>query len=203
MAYLALAAVTEPRNLEKETNKKHQNMSLNKALLIGHVGAVPEVRYVGAAGTQNAKVAQFRLATTERYKDKDGNVKENTEWHNIVAWRGLADLTEKYIVKGTLLYIEGHLKLRVWETQNGEKRYQTDIVADKIDLLSRPKDSATEGARQMSQQQPQQQVNNYSAPQNSNTYVRQAAQAQYPESAQQYQQSIIDSDNLPSDNLPF
>lgn len=204
MVYLALADVIERRNLEKETNKKYQNMSLNKAQLIGHVGQDPEVRYIGAAGTQNTKVAQFRLATTERYRDKDGNIKENTEWHSIVAWRGLADLAEKYINKGTQLYVEGRMKLRTWETQNGEKRYQTDIVADKIDLLSRPKDSATEGARQMSQQQPQQQANNYSAPQNSNTYVRQtASQTPYPGSAQQYQQSIIDSDDLPSDNLPF
>lgn len=177
-------------------------MSLNKAMLIGHVGAAPEVRYVGAAGTQNAKVAQFRLATTERYRDRDGNIKENTEWHNIVAWRGLADLTENYIVKGTLLYIEGHLKLRTWETQNGEKRYQTDIVADKIDLLSRPKDSASGGSQQP--QQPQQQANNYSAPQNSNTYVRQATQTSYPGSAQQsYQQSSVAPEDLPSDNLPF
>lgn len=182
-------------------------MSLNRVMLIGHVGAAPEVRYVGAAGTQNAKVAQFRLATTERYRDRDGNIKENTEWHNIVAWRGLADLTENYIVKGTLLYIEGHLKLRTWETQNGEKRYQTDIVADKIDLLSRPKDSATEGARQMSQQQPQQQANNYSAPQNNNTYTRQTAQtpgASVPGATQQqYQQPAVGPEDMPSDDLPF
>lgn len=172
-------------------------MSLNKAMLIGHVGAAPEVRYIGAAGTQNTKVAQFRLATTERYRDRDGNIKENTEWHNIVAWRGLADLTENYIVKGTLLYIEGHLKLRTWETQNGEKRYQTDIVADKIDLLSRPKDSATEGARQMSQQQPQQQ-----AAQSPSPYAV-AGRPQPGYEQQQYQQPNIGSEDMPSDDLPF
>lgn len=187
-------------------------MSLNKAMLIGHVGAAPEVRYVGAAGTQNAKVAQFRLATTERYRDRDGNIKENTEWHNIVAWRGLADLTENYIVKGTLLYIEGHLKLRTWETQNGEKRYQTDIVADKIDLLSRPKDSASGGSQQQPQyQQPQQpqyqQQTNYVAPQNNNTYTRQTAQtpgASVPGATQQqYQQPAAGPEDMPSDDLPF
>ena len=84
-------------------------MSVNRVFLIGHVGADPEVRYVGAAGNQNAKVAQFRLATTEKFRDRDGNVRENTEWHSIVAWRGLADLAEKYIIKGTHLYIEGKL----------------------------------------------------------------------------------------------
>ena len=173
-------------------------MSLNRVMLIGHVGAAPEVRYVGAAGTQNAKVAQFRLATTERYRDRDGNIKENTEWHNIVAWRGLADLTENYIVKGTLLYIEGHLKLRTWETQNGEKRYQTDIVADKIDLLSRPKDSASGGSQQQT---------GYSAPRNNNTYTRQTAQtpgASVPGATQQqYQQPAVGPEDMPSDDLPF
>lgn len=156
-------------------------MSLNKALLIGFCGANPEVRYVGAAGSQNSKVAQFRLATTERYKDRDGNVKENTEWHNIVAWRGLADLAEKYIVKGTQLYIEGKLKLRSWEDQNGVTRYQTDIVADKIDLLARPKDAAVEGARQMNQQ----------------ARPLQAPQPQQP------QQPVVGPEDMPGDDLPF
>lgn len=161
-------------------------MSLNKALLIGFVGQDPEVRYVGAAGSQNSKVAQFRLATTERYKDRDGNVKENTEWHNIVAWRGLADLAEKYIVKGTQLYIEGKLKLRSWEDQNGVTRYQTDIVADKIDLLARPKDAAVEGARQMNQQPRPQQTPQSQAPQ-----------------PQQPQQPVVGPEDMPGDDLPF
>ena len=156
-------------------------MSLNRAMLIGHVGADPEIRYVGAAGNQNSKVATFCLATTEKYKDRDGNVKENTEWHSIVAWRGLADLAEKYIVKGTQLYIEGKLKLRSWEDQNGVKRYQTDIVADKIDLLARPKDAVVEGARQMSQQ----------------ARPQQAPQPQQP------QQPVVGPEDMPGDDLPF
>lgn len=173
-------------------------MSLNKALLIGFVGQDPEVRYVGAAGNQNSKVAQFRLATTEKYKDRDGNVKENTEWHNIVAWRGLADLAEKYIVKGTQLYIEGKLKLRSWEDQHGVKRYQTDIVADKIDLLGKAKDSSdsrapqpvpqqdryVQGARQMAAQSP--------VPHTSG-----APQPGYE------QRSVIGPEDMPSDDLPF
>ena len=130
-------------------------MSLNRAMLIGHVGANPEVRYVGAAGSQNSKVAQFRLATTERYKDRDGNVKENTEWHNIVAWRGLADLAEKYIVKGTQLYIEGKIRTRSWEDKQGNKRYTTEILAEKIDLLGKPS-SEQKPQQAPVQQKPQQ-----------------------------------------------
>ena len=162
-------------------------MSLNKAMLIGHIGQDPEVRYVGAAGDTNSKVATFSLATTERYKDRNGEIKENTEWHSIVAWRGLADLAERYIRKGTQLYIEGRLKTRSWQDQNGITRYLTDIVADKIDLLSRPKDSAVEGARQMQQQQ--------------------ATTAQQPANpapaSQPVQKSMFEPSDAPDDDLPF
>lgn len=169
-------------------------MSLNKVMLIGHVGADPDVRYVGAAGNQNTKVAQFRLATTEKYKDRNDQIQESTEWHNVVAWRRLADLTEKYISKGTLLYVEGKLKLRTWEDQNGVKRYQTDIVAEKIDMLGRPKDSSVEGARQMNQQARPPQSGSYSAPQ-SNTQAYNQPQAP--------QQPVIGPEDIPDDDLPF
>ena len=162
-------------------------MSLNKAMLIGHIGQNPEVRYVGAAGDTNSKVATFSLATTERYKDRNGEIKENTEWHSIVAWRGLADLAEKYIRKGSQLYIEGRIKTRSWQDQNGVTRYQTDIVADKIDLLSRPKDSAVEGARQMQQQA--QAVQQPATP-------RAAA-------SQPVQKSMFEPSDAPDDDLPF
>ena len=161
-------------------------MSLNKAMLIGHIGQDPEVRYVGAAGDTNSKVATFSLATTERYKDRNGEIKENTEWHSIVAWRGLADLAERYIRKGTQLYIEGRLKTRSWQDQNGVTRYQTDVVADKIDLLSRPKDSAVEGARQMQQAQAAQQP-----------ATPRAA------SPQPVQKSMFEPSAAPDDDLPF
>lgn len=124
------------------------------------------------------------MATTERYKDRDGNVKENTEWHNIVAWRGLADLAEKYIVKGTQLYIEGKLKLRSWEDQNGVTRYQTDIVADKIDLLGKAKDSSDSRAPQPAPQQ--------------DRYVQGARQM-----AAQAQQPVVGPEDMPGDDLPF
>ena len=121
-------------------------MALNKVMLIGNVGRDPEVRYLdGQNGS--AKVASFTLATTERYRDRNGETKENTEWHNIVAWRNLADIVEKYVAKGTQLYIEGRLRTRSWDDQNGNKRYTTEILADNIQLLGRKSDNpATNGA---------------------------------------------------------
>ena len=114
-------------------------MSLNKAMLIGNVGQDPTVRYLdgNSSNGANAKVATFTLATTERYRDRSGNLQENTEWHNIVAWRGLADTVERFVKKGSQLYIEGHLRSRSWTDQAGQKRYITEIVADTLQLLNR------------------------------------------------------------------
>ncbi len=104
---------------------------VNKVILLGNLGADPEVKTLDS-GT---KVATIRLATTERYKDKDGNRKEVTEWHNVVLWRGLADITEKYLKKGGQVYIEGRIKTRKWTDQTGADRYSTDIVASEMTLL--------------------------------------------------------------------
>ena len=120
-------------------------MSLNKAMLIGNVGRDPEVRYLDGSNGQ-AKVATFTLATTERYRDRNGETRENTEWHNIVAWRQTADICEKYVKKGDQLFVEGRIKSRTWETDRGEKRYATDIVVDKIELLSKPSASQSQSA---------------------------------------------------------
>lgn len=107
-------------------------MSVNKIILLGHCGKDAEVRMVG-----ENKVATFSLATTEKYKDsKTGEWKENTEWHNIVCWRNTAEIAEKYIKKGTQLFIEGKLRTRSWD-KDGEKRYVTEIVADTIQLLGK------------------------------------------------------------------
>lgn len=131
---------------------------LNKAMIIGHVGQEPEVRYTGNA-TNGTKVATLRVATSERYKDKDGNVKEQTEWHSIVCWRQLADVVEKYVKKGTQLYVEGKLVTRSWEDQNGGKKYSTDIVAQTLQLLGKKeggqpqRDPAIAGAQQMQRAQ--------------------------------------------------
>ncbi len=104
---------------------------VNKVILIGNVGKDPEIRHMENGSTK----ATFPLATTETYRDRDGQRMEQTEWHNIVLWRGLADLAEKYIRKGKQLYIEGKLRTRSWEDRDGNKRYTTEIIADNITLL--------------------------------------------------------------------
>ncbi|ADQ81048.1 single-strand binding protein [Paludibacter propionicigenes WB4] len=113
-------------------------MSVNKVILVGNVGKDPEVRYL----EKNLAVANFTLATTERgYTTQSGiQVPERTEWHNIVAWRGLAELSEKYIRKGSQLYIEGKIQTRSWE-KDGIKRYTTEIFADTIQLLGKKPES--------------------------------------------------------------
>jgi single-strand DNA-binding protein len=113
-------------------------MSVNKVILIGNVGKDPEVRYLD----KNVAVANFTLATTERaYTTQNGTqVPERTEWHNIVAWRGLAEIAEKYIRKGGQLYIEGKIQTRPWE-KDGIKRYTTEIYADTIQLLGKKPES--------------------------------------------------------------
>lgn len=120
-------------------------MALNKVMLIGNVGDDPKVRYLEpnpANPTAAPKVATFRLATSERFRDRNGELRENTEWHNIVAWRNSADLCEKYVRKGSQLFIEGKLRSRQWTDQNGGTRYVTEVVADNIQLLSRRQDGA-------------------------------------------------------------
>lgn len=108
-------------------------MSLNKVMLIGNVGKDPEIRHL----ENNLIYAGFTLATTERYKDRSGEAKEITEWHNIVCWRSLAELADKYIRKGSQIFIEGRIRTRSWDDQNGQKRYTTEILADKIQLLGK------------------------------------------------------------------
>ena len=109
---------------------------INKAILIGNVGQDPEIRYTGDVNN-GTKVATFRLATTERYRDRNGNLQEHTEWHNVVVWRNTADVVEKYVKKGTQVYVEGRIRTRSWDDQAGNKRYTTEIVADNIRLLDR------------------------------------------------------------------
>ena len=118
-------------------------MSLNKVMLIGTVGAEPEVRYV----EQGVPVASLRLATTERgYTLQNGTqVPERTEWHNIVVWRRLAETVEKYVHKGDKLYIEGQLRTRTWNDRNGVKRYTTEIWAENMEMLSSPRNNQPAG----------------------------------------------------------
>lgn len=110
-------------------------MSVNKVILVGNVGKDPDVRYFD----NDQAVANFTLATTDRaFKTRDGQeIPERTEWHNIVAWRGLAKISESYIKKGTQIYVEGKLKTRSYDDPNGVKKYITEIYADTIQLLGR------------------------------------------------------------------
>jgi single-strand DNA-binding protein len=118
--------------------------SLNKATLIGNLGKDPEVRAIPSG----AKVANFSIATTESYTGKDGQKVDKTEWHNIVMWRGLAEVAEKYLRKGSQVYIEGRLQTRSWDDQNGQKRYTTEIVADNMVMLGRPGGGGGGGPRE-------------------------------------------------------
>ena len=106
-------------------------MGINKVILVGNVGKDPEVRHLD----NGVAVASFSLATSETYKNKDGQKVTNTEWHNIVVWRGLADVAEKYVKKGNPLYIEGKIRTRSWDDKDGNKRYITEIIADNMQML--------------------------------------------------------------------
>ncbi len=104
---------------------------VNKVILIGNLGRDPEIRQLESG----AKVATFSLATTESYKNKEGNKIEQTEWHNIVLWRGLAEVAEKYLKKGNTIYVEGKIRTRSWDDKEGNKRYTTEIVGDNMTMI--------------------------------------------------------------------
>ena len=104
---------------------------VNKVILIGNLGKDPEVRYLD----NGVAVANFSLATTESYKNKEGERVSQTEWHNIVLWRGLAEIAEKFLKKGSAIYIEGKIRTRKWEDKEGNNRYRTEIMADNMTML--------------------------------------------------------------------
>lgn len=140
-------------------------MSVNKVILVGNVGKDPEVRYFDNGGA----VANFSLATTERgYTAANGTqVPDRTEWHNIVLWRGLAEIAEKYIRKGSKLYIEGRIRTRSYDDAAGNKRYVTEIYGDNMELLDRKPDSQQNQASPFVVQQ--QNVATNTSPQTSET----------------------------------
>ena len=109
---------------------------INKAILVGNLGKDPEVRTIESG----VKVANFSLATSETYKNKDGERITQTEWHNIVLWRGLAEVAEKYLKKGNQVYIEGRIRTRSWDDKDGVKRYTTEIQADNMTMLGGRRD---------------------------------------------------------------
>ncbi len=109
---------------------------INKVILIGNLGKDPEVRNLESG----AKVANFTLATSETYKNRDGQKVTQTEWHNIVLWRGLAEIAEKYLQKGNQVFIEGKIRSRSWDDKDGNKRYITEIVGDNLTMLGGRRD---------------------------------------------------------------
>lgn len=107
--------------------------SVNKVILVGHLGRDPELRYL----TNGDAVANFSVATSESWKDKSGEKKEQTEWHRIVMFRRLAEIAGEYLKKGAAVYIEGRLQTREWQDKEGNKRQSTEIVADRLQMLGK------------------------------------------------------------------
>lgn len=120
---------------------------VNKVILVGNLGKDPEVRHL-----ENGRaVANFSLATSETYKNKQGERVTNTEWHNIVLWSPIAEIAEKFLKKGNQVYIEGKLTSRSWDDQDGNKRYTTEVVGNNLTLLGTKSDGESGGSSNMSQ----------------------------------------------------
>ncbi|MEP1096193.1 MAG: single-stranded DNA-binding protein [Cyclobacteriaceae bacterium] len=150
---------------------------VNKVILVGRLGKDPEVRHL----ENGATVANFSMATSETYKDRNtGEKRETTEWHNIVLWRGLAEVVEKYVKKGDMIYIEGKLKTRSWE-KDGVTRYTTEVVGDNMTMLGGGSNSSGGGG----------------TPYQENTYQQPAAEPQAPQAAPSA--PVADA----TDDLPF
>ena len=111
---------------------------VNRVMLIGNLGKDPDIQFLEG----NIGVAKFSLATTETYKDRSGKLISQTEWHTVVLWRGLAELAQKYLHKGSLVYIEGRLKTRSWEDKEGNKKFATEIVGDNLIMLDKRSDGS-------------------------------------------------------------
>lgn len=106
---------------------------VNRVMLIGNLGKDPDVQHLEG----NIAVAKFPLATTETYKDRSGKLVSQTEWHTVVLWRGLAELAQKYLHKGSLIYVEGRLRTRSWEDKEGNKKFATEVVGDNLIMLDK------------------------------------------------------------------
>jgi len=110
---------------------------VNRVMLIGNLGKDPDVQYLEG----NIGVAKFSLATTETFKDRTGKLISQTEWHTVVLWRGLAELAQKYLHRGSLVYIEGRLRTRSWEDKEGNKKFATEVVGDNLIMLDKKADA--------------------------------------------------------------
>lgn len=167
---------------------------INKVILVGNVGLDPEVRSLESG----VKVARLRLATTERIFDRQTNeTKELTEWHTITLWRGLAEVVDKYVRKGSQLYIEGSIRTREWTDKDNQKRYSTEILANDMKLLGRRSDNAAQqqGAPAAQPQQSGYQQSSYQQPSYQQPAYQQPAATSAPATPQ------VPDDN--PDDLPF
>jgi len=166
---------------------------VNKVILIGNLGQDPELRYTGS-GTA---VCNMRLATNESYKDRDGNLVDKTEWHNVVAWARLGEICNEYLEKGSQVYFEGSLQTRSWEDRDGNTRYTTEVKAREMMFLDRQRDAAPgDGAPadEFDQRRPQRQ------PRAGQPQGQQGQQSQQQTSSQ----DASDEETFePDDDLPF
>ena len=121
-----------------------QKNSVNKVMLIGHLGRDPEVRYTPGGDA----VADISIATSESYKNREGNIVEKTEWHNLVVWRNTAEFAKQYLKKGSMVYVSGKLRTKSWEGQDGVKKYKTEVNVDELVALGGlgKKESSPQGA---------------------------------------------------------
>lgn len=181
---------------------------VNKVILIGNLGKDPEVRYLEGG----IAVANFPLATTETFRDKNGNKNEQTEWHQIVLWRKLAEVAEKFLRKGQMIYLEGKIRSRNWEDKEGNKRYTTEIFGDVLTILSRRDDQNSNFVRPQNTQYGQQQGNGNGNYQPQQQQQQQQPQQQSQPQVQQQQNLNIDPNTDPNhpavlpdspDDLPF
>ncbi len=171
-------------------------MSVNKVILVGNLGKDPEVRYLEGG----VAVASFSIATSESYKDRNtGERVKQTEWHNVVLWRGLAEVAEKYLRKGSQVYIEGKLRTRSWEDQAGVKKYTTEVVGDQMTMLGGSRENSSNQMDPMptqsrAQMQPQAQSQVQTQPQ---------ATASQPTVATTATKPAGDAVSAQLDDLPF
>jgi single-strand DNA-binding protein len=169
-------------------------MAVNKVILVGNVGKDPETRYLD----ENTAVCKFSLATSEVYKNRNGEKVEQTEWHNIVLWRGLAQVAEKYVKKGSQLFIEGRIKSRSYDDKDGIKRYITEIVGDNMQMLGRKQDESEPG----NYASPSEQTQNTSQPEQTPTQPTQDQIQKGPDASNESNDNNSGPAGDP-DDLPF
>ncbi len=176
-------------------------MSVNKVILVGNLGKDPELRYT-PSGTA---VATFSMATTERFKDRDGNKQTKTEWHNIVVWRQLAEICGKFLHKGKQIYIEGKIQNRSYDDRDGNKRYISEVVVNEMQMLGSRDDNQSGGGNYGGGQSNNQSNQNQSQGNYGNNQPQQQSQNSQPVQANNQAQNNSFEDPVfnPDDEIPF